>query len=102
MLGRNCVIHSYLPILLLDGEKYLLSWIAVCRLINQTGAADQLHRIHQEVFTGADSPLRNQRDLNFSLPDFVKPFLLRPDNMSVKDFEFSLKIQVKMFEVDSE
>jgi hypothetical protein len=66
MHGRNCVIHSYLPLLLLDGEKYLLSWIAVCRLINQTVAADQLHRIHQEVFPGADSPLRNQTDLNFS------------------------------------
>jgi hypothetical protein len=102
MLGRNAVIHSYLPLLLRDGEKYLLSWIAVCRLINQNVAADQLHQIHQEVFAGAASPLRNQTDLNFSLPDFVKPFLLRPDNMSLKDFEFSLKIQVKMFEADSE
>ncbi|EFX68573.1 hypothetical protein DAPPUDRAFT_114407 [Daphnia pulex] len=101
MLGRNAVIHSYLPILLLDGEKYLLSWIAVCRLINQTVAADQLQHLYQQVYAGAISPLRNQTDINFSLPDFVKPFLLRPDNMSVKDFDLSLKIQVKMFEAES-
>lgn len=101
MLGRNAVIHCYLPILLLDGEKYLLSWIAVCRLINQTVAADQLQHLYQQVYAGAISPLRNQTDLNFSLPDFVRPFLLRPDNMSVKNFNLSLKIQVKMFEAES-
>jgi len=101
MLGRNAVIHTLLPLLLLDGGTYLLSWISVCQLINQTEAADQLQRIYEQIYTGADSHLRNQTDFDYSLPDFVKQ-ILRPDNMSMKDFELSLIIQVKMFEAESE
>ena len=103
MLGRNAVIHCYLPLLLLESENYLLSWISVCRLINQPLAADQLQRVHQQIYAGADFPLRNRTDSDFSLPNFVdSPFLLRPENMSVSDFQRSLQIQVKMFEAESE
>lgn len=96
LLGRNSVIHSFLPLLLLDGGTYLLSWISVCHLIAEPVAADQLRKIYNQIYAGIQAPLRHHSEINYSIPEFVEP-IARPGNMSIKDFEKSLVIIIKMF-----
>lgn len=98
--GRNAVIHRFLPLLLLERGRFLWSWISACQLINQTESADQLGRMYNQMYAGIDA-LRGQTENNYSIPEFVKT-IYNPTNMSIRDFELSLIIQVNMFATDSE
>ena len=98
--GRMAVSHGYYDEISKNWSAYLLSWIAVLKMVDSHQAAGKVQKIHDELLAGNMTAL----DIllcSYTAPDFViergTQQIKKPNHLTRAEYLNAIKLQTKLF-----